>query len=87
MVVRRRATRRTVRRTTRRGTATRRTAARRTTKRRATKRKGKAFGGYTINFRGQKTTLEQVFGKSPLAPSAMTKKIWAHVKRRRLSKK
>lgn len=66
----------------------RRTTRRRVTKRRVTrKRKGKAFGGYTINFRGQKTTLEQVFGRSPLAPSAMTKKIWAHVKRRRLARK
>ena len=63
----------------------------RTTKRKATrkttKRKGKAFGGYTINFRGQTTTLEQVFGKTPIAPSMMTKKIWAHVKRRRLGGK
>lgn len=64
-----------------------RRTARRTTARRTTKRRGKAFGGYTINFRGEHSTLEQVFGKSPLAPSAMTKKIWAHVKRRRLSRK
>ena len=55
--------------------------------RKTTKRKGKAFGGYTINFRGQTTTLEQVFGKTPIAPSMMTKKIWAHVKRRRLGGK
>ncbi|MBU2496735.1 MAG: hypothetical protein KJ767_01605 [Nanoarchaeota archaeon] len=66
----------------------RRTTKRRTTtKKRTTKRRGKAFGGYTINFRGEGATLEQVFGKAPIAPSMMTKKIWAHVKRRRLSRK
>ena len=65
----------------------RRTTRRRTTKKRTTKRRGKAFGGYTINFRGEHTTLEQVFGKAPIAPSMMTKKIWAHVKRRRLARK
>ncbi len=51
------------------------------------KGKGKAFGGYTISFKGQKASLEQVFGSSPIAPSMMTKKIWAWVKSRRLSKK
>lgn len=67
---------------------TARKTVRRTTKKRTTqKRKGKPFGGYTISFKGQKTTLEQVFGRSPIAPSMMTKKIWAHVKRRRLASK
>ncbi len=47
----------------------------------------KAFGGYTINFRGRKETVEDVFGSSPLAPSEMTKKIWAYVKRHKLSNK
>lgn len=65
---------------------TRRTA-RRTTARRTTKRKGKAFGGYTINFRGQRDTVEQVFGKAAIAPSMMTKKIWQYVKRKRLARK
>ncbi len=65
----------------------RRTTKRKTTKKTTKKRKGKAFGGYTINFRGQTTTLEQVFGRSPIAPSMMTKKIWAHVKRRKLASK
>jgi len=51
------------------------------------KKKGKAFGGYTINFKGRKETAEQIFGKAPIAPSMMTKKIWAFVKGKRLSKK
>ncbi len=49
--------------------------------------KKKAFGGYTISFKGRKETVEQVFGSKPLAPSEMTKKIWAFVKSRKLSRK
>lgn len=59
-------------------------------KKKAVKKKGgkkKPFGGYSISFKGRKETLEQVFGKVPIAPSAMTKKIWAYVKKRRLGKK
>ena len=42
-------------------------AKRKTTK---TKRKTKkAFGGYSINFKNRKETLEQVFGKAGIAPS------------------
>jgi len=70
---------------TRRRRTTRRTARR--TSRRTTRRKGKAFGGYTINFRGQRDTVEQVFGRAPIAPSMMTKKIWQYVKRKRLARK
>ncbi len=47
----------------------------------------KAFGGYTINFKGRKETLEQVFGKAPIAPSQMTKKIWHFVKSKKLANK
>ncbi len=46
-----------------------------------------AFGGYSINFAGQTATLEQVFGKTPIAPSEMTKKIWNYVKSKNLSSK
>ena len=46
-----------------------------------------AFGGYTINFAGQTQTLEDVFGSKPIAPSEMTKKIWAYVKSHKLSNK
>lgn len=47
----------------------------------------KAFGGYTISFRGCNDSLEDVFGSSGIAPSEMTKKIWAYVKRKKLSNK
>ena len=47
----------------------------------------KAFGGYTISFKGRKETVEQVFGSSPIAPSQMTKKLWAYVKSKKLSNK
>ncbi len=58
-------------------------------KRKVAKRKGgkKAFGGYTVNFRDCEHTLESVFGTKPIAPSQMTKKLWAYVKRNRLNKR
>ena len=58
-----------------------------TKKKAATKSKTKkpAFGGYAINFAGREETVEQVFGKKPIAPSEMTKKIWAFVKSNSLS--
>ena len=56
-------------------------------KKAATKSKAKkpAFGGYAINFAGRQETVEQVFGKKPIAPSEMTKKIWVFVKSNSLS--
>ena len=56
-------------------------------KKAATKSKAKkpAFGGYAINFAGRQDTVEQVFGKKPIAPSEMTKRIWAFVKSNSLS--
>ncbi len=47
----------------------------------------KAFGGYAISFAGQKATLEEVFGKSALAPSEMTKKLWVYIKSKKLAGK
>ena len=47
----------------------------------------KAFGGYSICFKGRKETLEQVFGSGKLAPREMTKKIWAFVKGKKLAGK
>jgi hypothetical protein len=47
----------------------------------------KAFGGYSINFKGRQETLEEVFGKNPIGPSEMTKKIWAFVKAKKLAGK
>jgi len=49
------------------------------------KSKKPAFGGYAINFAGRQETVEQVFGNKPIAPSEMTKKIWAFVKSKSLS--
>lgn len=49
--------------------------------------KKKAFGGYYISFKGCTDTVEDVFGKDDLAPSAMTKKIWEYVKKKNLSGK
>jgi len=70
--------------TTKRKVAPKRKVA---TKKKATKSKAKkpAFGGYAINFAGRDETVEQVFGKKPIAPSEMTKKIWAFVKSKSLS--
>ena len=57
-------------------------------KRKVVKRKTKKpFGGYTINFKNRKETLEQVFGKSAIPPSQMTKKLWKFVKVKRLGHK
>ena len=50
-----------------------------------TKTKKPAFGGYAIDFTGRTETVEQVFGKKPIAPSEMTKKIWNFVKSNNLS--
>ena len=54
-------------------------------KKSGSKTKKPAFGGYAINFVGCQETVEQVFGKKPIAPSEMTKKIWAFVKSNSLS--
>jgi hypothetical protein len=51
------------------------------------KGKGKAFGGYAINFKGCGDTMESVFGNTPIGPSDMTKKIWAYVKRKKIAGK
>jgi len=58
-----------------------------TTKKKTTRGKKKAFGGYSIDFKGRTETLEDVFGKKPIGPSEMTKKIWQFVKRKRLAGK
>lgn len=45
------------------------------------------FGGYGISFKGRTETLEQIFGKGKIAPSEMTKKLWAFVKKHKLGGK
>ena len=61
------------------------TKSKATKKKAAPKSKKPAFGGYAINFAGRNETVEQVFGKKPIAPSEMTKKIWAFVKSQSLA--
>jgi len=45
-----------------------------------------ALGGNAINFGGRTETVEDVFGKKPVSPSDMTKKLWAYVKKNKLAK-
>ncbi len=47
----------------------------------------KAFGGYSVSFKGCKDTVEHLFGAAPIGPSVMTKKLWSYVKRKKLGKK
>ena len=49
--------------------------------------KKKAFGGYAVSFKGRMETVEKVFGSKPLAPSEMTKKLWAYIKGKKLANK
>ena len=82
--------RRTKAKSRRKTKAKRRTKAKRKSKaKKKSKSKGKRkpFGGYAISFAGRQETVEQIFGKKPVTPSEMTKKIWAFVKSRRLAKK
>ena len=51
------------------------------------KAKKPAFGGYSISFKGCDDSLESVFGSGDIAPSEMTKKIWAYVKKNNLAGK
>ena len=48
-------------------------------------KKTKAFGGYAIRFANRKETAEQIFGKKPLLPSEMTKKLWVFIKSEKLA--
>ncbi|HLD58769.1 MAG TPA: hypothetical protein VI977_03965 [archaeon] len=47
----------------------------------------KPFGGYSICFKGDTDTMEKVFGTGNIAPSEMTKKLWVHVKAKKLAGK
>ncbi|MFQ5848687.1 MAG: hypothetical protein ACE5IQ_13585 [Candidatus Methylomirabilales bacterium] len=67
--------------------AKRATKAKTAKKAKKTKKSTKAFGGYSISFKGCKDTLEAVFGSVAIGPSVMTKKLWTYVKRRRLGKR
>jgi len=68
----------------------RKTVKRKTVKRKTVSKKSKTkkpFGGYTINFKNRKETLEQVFGKASIPPNQMTKKLWKFIKAKSLSHK
>ena len=73
----------------------RKSVKRKTVKRKTVKRKKvskrrktkKPFGGYAINFKNRKETLEQVFGKTAIPPSQMTKKLWDFIKAKGLGHK
>ena len=47
----------------------------------------KPFGGYSICFKGCDDTAESIFGSKPIAPSEMTKLIWAYVKKKKIAGK
>jgi hypothetical protein len=49
--------------------------------------KKKPFGGYSICFKGCNDSLESVFGSESIAPSEMTKLLWAYVKSKKISSK
>lgn len=70
---------------TKKKTTTKSTSKKSKTAKSSSKSKKPAFGGYAISFAGRKETVEQVFGNKPIAPSEMTKKIWAFVKAKSLS--
>ena len=74
--------------TKRKASKTKRKASKTKRKASKTKRKTKkAFGGYSISFKNRDESLEQVFGKTNIAPSEMTKKLWKFIKNKRLGHK
>lgn len=46
--------------------------------------KGKPFGGKTISFKGDKTTLEDLYGIDPVKPTDLSNKLWAHIHEKEL---
>jgi len=87
-MAKKRATKRKVTKTKRKTTKTKRKTTKTKRKTTKTKRKTKkAFGGYSINFKNRDETLEQVFGKTGLARSEMTKKLWKFIKNKKLGNK
>lgn len=56
-------------------------------KKKATGAKKAAFGGYSVCFKGCEDSMEKVFGSKPIAPSQMTKSLWAYVKGKKLAGK
>ena len=48
--------------------------------------KGKPFGNKTIDFSGDKTTLEELFGDKPIGSTQMPKILWDYIKKKGLNK-
>ena len=94
-MAKKRAIRRKTKKVKRKTTKTKRKASKTKRKASKTKRKAsktkrktkKAFGGYSISFKNRDESLEQVFGKTNIAPSEMTKKLWKFIKNKRLGHK
>lgn len=52
-------------------------------------KKTKLFGGLKLDFAGRngdKDTMEAIFGKKPIPPTEMTKRLWTYIKRRQFIK-
>ena len=47
----------------------------------------KAFGGYSISFKGCEDSLQSVFGPGDITPSEMTKKLWNYIKKNKIAGK
>ena len=47
----------------------------------------KAFGGYALNFKGRKETIEEIMGSKPLPPAQATKRLWDFIKTHKLGVK
>ena len=45
------------------------------------------LGKIRVAFKGQATTLEELFGKTDIQVTDMTKKLWGFIKRKKLMKK
>ena len=48
--------------------------------------KKRAFGGYTVTFKGRRDTMERVMGREDLSPSEMVKKLWAYIRAHQLGR-
>jgi chromatin remodeling complex protein RSC6 len=48
------------------------------------KRKGPAFGGYKIK---PDAHFAKIIGKASVSPAQMTKKVWAYIKKKKLSRR
>jgi hypothetical protein len=78
MVTRRKRTTRTKKRTVRK------TKRAKTTRRRSTSGK-KSANLIRISFKGQRISVEKMFGKTAMTPEAVARKLWSYVNRKKLA--